>query len=276
MSDTEFEQTDDTSDFLESLRTDMLTQNDKIENLSREVSDGRQYKDVVEKMRQALAGDGRNPADAEATVRRMAKQPGWIDDFLDQSLELDKQGRPVPMTTKLGVELAQAQADAELMKEEIALLREAQKRADRENSPASQANKQMFAAMDDLLVGTIEGLYGEFDAGVYEAGVKKLGDVLNYIKAEEPEKWEVVRRNKGHQQHLVQSVMKSVIPPAAWQALQEKEMEAEEITERHFYDAYKELDALDVPVELKHEIADTLRVQLKELKYNGVRRYNKR
>lgn len=259
----------DPGEFIDNIQNDMSQVNERLTQVQKE---NQEYKQTLGKMREAFGGETLR----EQTERVAGKQPAWLDELLDLSLQAEKQGRSIPMTTKIGVELAETQAEMQLLKQALAQARKENEETRRNLDPAAQANTAMFMAMDDALTSQIEKVYGEMDVGIYEAGVKKLSEVLNYVRREEPDNWENIRRNRGVQQQIVQNVVLSMIPADAQVALNQKFMDSEPINLQTFDSAAEELEEYIQDPRLKQVFADEMRIQYKELKYNGPYKYNKR
>lgn len=254
----------DPSEFIDNVKTDMSNFNDKLDGIEKE---NREYKETISRMRQAFG--------AEREQQPTNKPGGWLDDILDASLQAEKRGQGMPVTTKIGVELAESQAQIEMLKQLVAETKREVAEAKKSQDPHAQANQAMFMQMDDTLVGQIERIYGQFDEGVYKAGVEKLSDVLNYVRQNEPENWENIRRNKGVQQQIISRVVLSMIPPEAQRALQQQDEDDTPVTQDHFLTAAEWLGTIPVPW-VREVLANDLNIQHIEFRKNGPYKYNKR
>jgi vacuolar-type H+-ATPase subunit E/Vma4 len=186
----------------------------------------------------------------------------------------------MPLTGKIATVLAQNQKEVlELQR----LVREQSETIKKLQNPTSAANQRAFAAMDDSITTTLEGMYGEVPVAFHDAVSQEIEGVIKTLMREAPEKWEQIRRSEVFQKRLVAHCAQKLVPPKARQVMLEKHEAERPTTGQDFDQAIRELDQLKrmaaqgqgpySAAQLKN-METELRQKAWEFKYNGQRRYN--
>jgi len=225
--------------------------------------------EIASRLKQAFAPEPQAP-----------NELAWYDDVLDAFIEAEKAGKPMPLTGKLATVLAENQKRTiELEK----LVRKQSEVIEKLQNPASAANQRAFAAMDDAITTTLEGMYGEVPVAFHDAVSSEVESVIRTLMKEAPEKWEQIRRSEQFQKRLVAHCAQKLVPPKARQVMLEKHETERPTTAQDFTQAIQELEQLKAlaaqgrspysPAQLK-QMETELRQKAWEFKYNGSQRYN--
>lgn len=254
------------AEFLQSLGSELGSAR---EDAATAREEARQAREFTSRIQQAFA-----PQQQEANPL------GWYDEALDAFIEAEKAGKPMPLTGKIATVLAQNQKEVlELQR----LVREQSETIKKLQNPTSAANQRAFAAMDDAITTTLEGMYGEVPVAFHDAVSQEIEGVIKTLMREAPEKWEQIRRSEVFQKRLVAYCAQKLVPPKARQVMLEKHESERPTTAQDFAEAIRELEQHKQltaqgkgqysPAQLK-KMETELRQKAWEFKYNGESRYN--
>lgn len=209
-------------------------------------------------------------------------ETAWYNEMLDALMEAEKQGKPMPMTARLGTVAYENQKKALALESQVAELRNMVKQL---SDPRARAEQLAYAHMDDAITTTLEGMYGEVPMAFHNAVSSEVESVLREIQKSAPQKWEQLRRSETAQKKLVQHCAQKLVPPKAREFLLQKHESERDTTAQDFQSAWNEIRALErAAAEGKlsaKEVAavqrDKVALRQKELeyRYNGPERYNR-
>ena len=175
------------------------------------------------------------------------QQRQWFDSMLGDLIQQKAQGRDLPMTSTLAVELDKAQRELEEFK---ASYEEMKKQFEIQNNPETQFNNDAYRAMDNMMTDMLGRLYpGEENENsrryLGEAVTNDIVSFLNELRQEDPRQWQEIRRNPASLKKIVEYHINDKIPPAARKVITEKYEASQPFT---FEDAKEALDeALQIP-----------------------------
>ena len=121
--------------------------------------------------------------------------------------------------------------------------------------------------MDNMLQGMVEQVYGEQNAGQYQAIAGAINQEIQRLQREDPENWAKVKRNPNFQKSMVNHFVQKAIPPRARQILHQEQIKSEPVTENELLAAMQEArETISNPEKLAETI-QTLREAYWEVKY---------
>jgi len=187
-------------ELIEALRHKLGSQDNEINQLKKQTS-------TIDRLREAFA-----PSEP--------KQKGkWIDPILQHAIQAEREGRPMPITTEVAVEVQRLN---EMLEAQERRNQQMEQQLKRVTDPSAWQDQQMFASMDDQLQRLVNNLYPGFDNKVqYDAMVQRASGYLKQL-GDDPDIWKQFRNNKEAQTRLIQKVAGEFIPDRA-----RKQMQAE-------------------------------------------------
>jgi hypothetical protein len=197
-------------------------------------------------------------------VENQAQEAYWYDEVLDQLLEAEKSGKSLPMTARLASVLAETQKASKQQAEMIARL-EAQLR--KQQNPDTHVNAQTYAALDTMIVGNLEKIFGEVDSHLYDSVSVKIADALKDLQKNHPKQWENIRRSSDSQKKLVSWAIQGFVPPSAKKLVMDQWESQQPITDNDFQNAFEE--AKQIPdAKLRAKAIEAVRIQYWSHKQN--------
>lgn len=172
-----------------------------------------------------------------------------LGQYLDQeALESQKRGgQGLPITTKIGKQLAEygkaAEARAEKLEAELAQMKEAIKR---QQNPAYQGLERAAFIMEGMVDEGLEQLYGAQDAskGIraaqFNAVTVRINDEIKDLMANEPETLLKIQRNPKLMRKMVNHFMAEMLPPKVRQHMDNERIQNEPMGQQELWQAFAE------------------------------------
>lgn len=169
--------------------------------------------------------------------------------YLDQqSLESQKQGgQGLPITTKIGKQLAtygkEAEARAEKLEQEVAALKDAMKR---QQNPAFQGLERAAFIMEGMVDEGLESLYGadanskNIRAAQFNAVTARINSEIKDLMKNDPEALLKVQRNPKIMRKMVNHFMAEMLPPKVREMMDQERIQNTPMDVRDLYQAFAE------------------------------------
>jgi hypothetical protein len=201
---------------------------------------------VIGRVQKAFSGD----TDERLTPsQQRMREFDELAQYLDQEA-LENQrggGKGLPITTKIGKQLAtygkEAEARAERLEQEISELKQAMKR--REN-PAFQGLERAAFVMEGMVEEALESLYGA-EAGAkgiresqFNAVTARINDEIKDLMKNDPNGLLKVQRNPKVMRKMVNHFLAEMLPPKVRTMLDDERIKNEPILPRELWQAFSE------------------------------------
>jgi uncharacterized protein YukE len=199
-----------------------------------------------DRVRRAFSGD-KDTSEPSPFQKKKSQFVSDLDLVLQKSLEHERKGNPLPLTTKIGADFYQNAAEVsetlEAYQTKIAEL-EAQMRA--LQSPERNLDTQAATSMEGMIQSAMATIYGE-DAensqirdGQFDVIAKMIGREIKDLRQNDPDAWNRIRRHPESQRKLVQHFVMKAVPPKARALLEQEHLQNTPMTNDELWTAYRE------------------------------------
>lgn len=231
---------------------------EQISEMQRELADSRKQisslsesAKTVDKLRQVF-----NPESAPEVDEDQA----FLDHYLEQALNADKAGTPIPLTTNLAVKLFEERKRAKEMEKRLASL---DQKVNQINDPMVVADRQAFNSIDNLLENTLGTMYGNdgYAPQVFSAAANLIVEEIKRLQGSEPEVWDKIKKSGEMQKRMVNHFVNKVIPEKARSAMYREELQNVELSPQELLNAFREANEIPDPkarVKIRAEIRQQL------------------
>jgi hypothetical protein len=231
---------------------------EQISEMQRELADSRKQisslsesAKTVDKLRQVF-----NPESAP----QVDEDQAFLDHYLEQALNADKNGTPIPLTTNLAVKLFEERQRAKEMEKRLQSL---DQKVQQISDPMVIADRQAFNSIDNLLENTLSGLYGSdgYAPQVFSAAANLIVEEIKKLQSSSPEVWDQIKKSGQMQKKMVSHFVNKVIPEKARTAMHREEMEHYELSPQELLNAFREANEIPDPkarVKIRAEIRQQL------------------
>lgn len=177
-------------------------------------SQSRETAETLSKIRQVFTPEDTAPVD---------KENQFLDYYLQQSLEAEKNGTPIPLTTNLAVKLVETRKQLE---EVQAKLDQALKRVETIADPTVAADNAAYTAIDNMLESTLASIYGEneFTPQKFQAVAGEIVAEVKRLQESEPAVWDKIRRSRQYQEQMVRYFVEKSVPQRARQIMRAEQV----------------------------------------------------
>lgn len=199
----------------------------------------------LQRVRKAFVGDEEEAPSEYQT--RVGEHNKLMDYFLQQGLDAERAGKPMPLTVTLGTKLAQlgiqAEERAEKLERELAEIKQT---LGRHSNPAFRQSEQAAAIMDGMVQEAVSQVYGddptlEVTRNVqYDAVCKRIDAEIRDLVKNEPQTWAKVRSNPQAMRRMVNHFMGELIPPAVRQQMEHQRIMDTPQTAQELWTAFNE------------------------------------
>lgn len=201
---------------------------------------------ALDRIRKAL-----NPDDQERKpdprALKSQRYEGDLDAILAESLKADRQGKSIPLTTKIGSDFYQFALEAQQREAEYERkISEMERKLETVMNPDRNLDNQAGLAMEGMLQSAMATVYGSeaesqpIRQAQFDASAKLIVNEINRLKREDPESWNRIRRNPADQQKMVSHFVKLAIPPKAREMLEMDHIRSTEMTEGELMAAWQQ------------------------------------
>lgn len=197
----------------------------------------------------------------------------FLDHVLQQSLEAEKAGTPIPLTTNLAVKLFETQKQ---LGEAMKVINDLKGKTDQALDPIARVDAQVYANLDNVLQTSLFDTFGRDNVSQqkYSAIASEITAEINRLREHKPEIWEEVRRNPKHQAAMVKHFVDKSIPPAARKLMQDDAVQKYQMTEADLMEAFREAKEIQDPA-ARAKVQTKIRQDLLEVRWKSQQRRNR-
>jgi DNA-binding transcriptional regulator YdaS (Cro superfamily) len=219
-------------------------------------------KATVDKLRQVFS--------PEEAAPEQDKDEAFLDHYLQASLEAEKEGRPIPLTTNLAVKLFETQKQ---LKDAVKVINELKGKTDQALDPVARVDQQTYANLDNLLQSSLYDTYGRENVSPqrFSSIASEITGEIKRLQQESPDIWEDVRRSPKAQRAMVTHFVNKNIPPAAKQLLDREAISQYKMTETDLLTAFREAKEIQDP-KAREKIQTKIRQDLLEARWKNQNR----
>lgn len=222
--------------------TAIAEQGKTVDQLRRQLGESQQ---VIGRVRQAFTGEqDRQPAPHE---RAISKHQEILDYYLQQGIEAERQGKPMPLTISNGVQLAQFAIEQTTLnnelKQELAAVKQA---IARQENPDYQLTDRAAAAMEGMLEEGLAQVYGTDPAydrtrqSQFTAVANRITEEIKDLMKNEPATWNQIRRQPTAMRRMVNHFVHEMLPPRAREIMEQQRIQATPQPVEELYQAFHE------------------------------------
>lgn len=192
---------------------------------------------TIERVRQAFAPEQEKLSPYQQRIR----------DFDELAQHMEQEARDLPLTSKIGKQLAaygkEAESRAEKLEQELAELKAAMKR---QQNPAFQGLERAAFVMEGMVEEGLESLYGanseskSIRAAQFNAVTARINEEIKDLMRNDPEALLKVQRNPKIMRKMVNHFMAEMLPPKVRQHLDDERIKNEPFDARQLYQAFAE------------------------------------
>ncbi len=200
------------------------------------------------RVRKAFVGEEEKAPNEYET--RVGEHNKLMDYFLQQGLEAERAGKPMPLTVTLGTKLAQLGIQAEERAQALeAQLAELTAGLKRQQNPAFRQTEQAAAIMEGMVQEAIGQVYGDDPSGEVTRGVQydavcaRINAEIKDLMKNEPQTWAKVRSNPKAMRNMVNHFMGDLIPPAVRAQMEHQKIMDTPQTAQELWTAFREARA---------------------------------
>lgn len=213
-----------------------------VESLQRQLGENNQ---VLGRVKQAFTGESEKEVDPYDAA--IAENEQFMDYFLQQGLEAERAGKPMPLTVTLGTKLAQANIaaanDRKRMEGQIAQL---QQQMRRQQNPNFQGLERASQIMEGMIDDSLTQMYGE-DAGSskiksaqFNAVTARVNEEIKDLMQNDPDTLIKIQRNPKLMRNMVNHFMSEMLPPKVRSMLEEQHVQNTPMSTQELYSAFTE------------------------------------
>ncbi len=202
---------------------------------------------TLERVRKAFAGDDEGEK-LTPYQKRMAAYKDLGQHIEREALENQKKGgQGLPLTTRLGKELAdlgiQSEQRAEKLEAELAEIKAALKR---QQNPAFQGLERAAFIMEGMIDDGLEALYGSdaqskaIRSAQFNAVTARVNEEIKDLMKNDPDALLKVQRNPKIMRKMVNHFMAEMLPPKVRTMLDDQRIQNEPISQQELYQAFGE------------------------------------
>lgn len=226
-------------------------QNEELQRTGKTVEELRselgKSRDVMGRVQRAFSGD-ENTEKVTPYQRRM-REFDDLAEYLDQEASESQKrgGAGLPITTKIGKQLAaygkEAEARAEKLEQELGQIKEALKR---QQNPAFQGLERAAFIMEGMVDDALGQMYGvaadskSIRAAQFNAVTSRINEEIKDLMKNDPEALLKVQRNPKIMRNMVNHFMAEMLPPKVRSMMDEERIKNEPMDGRQLVQAFSE------------------------------------
>lgn len=241
-------------------------------SLRRDLDAGKADRELIGRMREVFNPESARPVTADPVVDWEVQ----LDHYLERAIENKNQGGDgLPLTTNLAVNLFKNSiafhSEIQALKTTVA---ELQGQLALALNPSHAVNQQAFAQFDTYVKNGIEKIYGtnpntESTRGALFRAVGQLvAPAVNALMKNDPQRWEMMRRDPQELQNMANRALRKVLPPKVIQMIESEALKNTPMTKAELREAFQQTEAIKDPVE-RQRIREKIRQDLLEQQVYG-------
>lgn len=177
-----------------------------------------------------------------------------MDFYLQQALEADKNGNPIPLTTNLAIaHFKNVIATANEKRDNAKTMAAMRQKLNQLTDPNVQIDTGAYADIDNKITQYMGQLYGNDQASMdvriaqFNNIAGQIGQEIKNIQKTMPDVWDRVRRNPEERQKLVAYYVEKNMPPRVRQQLEQEHIQNTPMTMDDLYQAFEETKLIQDP-----------------------------
>lgn len=226
-----------------------------------------QDSDIISKIREAF-----NPRE-EAAEDPTGEWERQLDYYIAQGIDAQQKGGGIPLTVNLAVNLYKNLIAHHKEKGEWKnTLEELTGKVNQLSDPQQHINMRAYESMDTHIKRGLDSLYGpgnenlEAKRGLFKAIGGQLANVVNKMANDNPQQWDMVRRDPDALGELANRALRANIPPKALQMLAEDNLKNTEMPVSELMQAFREAKEIKDPGD-RQRIMTQLRQEILERRF---------
>lgn len=231
----------------------LYSMTEKLEQQDQKLSQSEKNNQVLERLQQAL-----NPQ----SQKEQKDSKKWIEKHLPSFMESRQQGRQMPITEDMAVEMQNLMDRIEQSEKQN---QQYKQQLDRLNNPTTWQDQQIYASMDNQITEALQGIYGQHDDGVYQVVSQKISDRLKATQQAAPDLWEQIRNDGDAQRKIVMKAVSEIVPPKAMANMRKQHEDAQPITPELVSQAWQEASQIEDP-EIRAKAKEVVRMHIFEMR----------
>lgn len=201
--------------------------------------------ETMSRVKKAFTGEQEQRVDPSQA--RINEHEQFLDYFLQQGLEAERRGQPIPLTVTLGSKLAQENIASEKRAAKLeAKLAQLEGKINRQEDTGYRLTDQAAAVMEGMLQEGLAQVYGDDEssertrAAQFEAVAGRISEEIKDLMKNDPKVWDKVRRNPASLRKMVNHFVGELIPPKARQMLENQRIQDVEQSTDELYIAFNQ------------------------------------
>jgi len=199
----------------------------------------------TQRLKKAFLGEDEKPV--TESEQRIADHEQMLDYFLQEGIEGEREGRPIPLTVTVGTKLAQLGIESE--KRLVAQQRQIeqlQAQIGKLADPNFKLTDNAASIMEGMLDDSLSRIYGSDPAqgpvikAQFDAIANRIGMEIRELQKEEPETWDKIRRNPRYQRNMVNHFVSEMLPPKVRAMMENEELQNTPLTDDELWEAFQE------------------------------------
>lgn len=228
-------------------------------------TESQETKQTIQALKKALMGDGEGAK--SAIDNRLSGIDTQIDQLLETAMEFDRAGKPINVTTEIGLNALKFQKEVLPMLEQLKQQNEELKAQLKQvSNPSTHLDNVAYGNFDNQVMSAIDNLYSPDDMETrevqFDAITKRIANDVKDMQQNDPKLWDRVRRDKNAQIKLVNHHVKMTIPPKARELLENDRIQKEPMSTPELMNAWRQAKEAGEKDPEQKRIAGEIRLEL--------------
>lgn len=230
--------------------------------------------EVINKMRGIFAPE-QEGGESDPYQEQIDDMQNQLDFYLEQALVAARMGRDIPLTTNLAIKSFQNDIKhLQYQRESQKKLSMMEARMKQLTDPSYMVDQQTYSAIDNVLIDAIERIYGpgkqSYPAklGQYNAIASQISNYLTNMREQDPQSWDLIRRNGNYQKSLVNQFIESNLPPKALEILNMDRIQRTPMDKRQLWDAHSQARQIQ-DQKTREQLTKEIRYKIWEQKFGA-------
>jgi len=250
-----------------------------VDKLRRQIAESEKRTKAAAK---AFAGGADPEPEISPSQKRINEHNELMDYFLQEGIEGERQGRPIPLTVTLATKFAQMGIEAEQRNQALEKqLADMEGRLARLGDSNFKLTDNAASIMEGMLDTALTQIYGEGEQtnlvreAQFNAIAHRIGQEIKDLQTNDRKTWDRVRRNPKYMKNMVNHFVAEMLPPKVKAMMEQEELQNTPISDDELYEAFKEARVACEAAETEAEahqyssIMDEIRQQLIANRYGG-------
>lgn len=233
---------------------------------------------------QALIDGLRNVFNPQEQVDPVDEKIGHLesqlDYYLQQGLEAEKRGEPMPLTINLAVQGLQNDIAAlQDKKQTQSHIKKLENQIKALSDPNVKADTAAYQNLDSMIIDNVEKIYGSGEETRIQRGAQfnaiadQISREVQNIKQRQPQIWDQIRRSPDKQRKMVAYFVEQNLPPMVRQKMAQEKLMSTPMGEDELLQAFQEANQIEDP-ELRNEIQTKIRRDYHSVRHQRSSKYH--